>query len=62
MAARNALGTQTRKTSYKATTTQGEACLPRSGVKDIRTAVGQDIRHTAGRIHGCPQRLRYPNT
>jgi hypothetical protein len=48
MAARSALGTQTRKTGYKAATIQGEACMQRSGVKDIRTAVGRDMRQYGG--------------
>jgi hypothetical protein len=46
----NALGTQTHETGYKATTTQGEACMLRSGVKDIRTAGDKDMRQ-----HGAPR-------
>jgi hypothetical protein len=44
MAGRNALGTQTRKTGYKATTTQGEACMLRSGFKEARTTVDRGPR------------------
>ena len=48
MATRNASGAQTRKTGYKATTTQGEACMLRSGAKDIRIVADRDIRQYGG--------------
>ena len=54
MATRNALGTQTRETGYKATTMQGEACMQRSGVKEIRTAVGQGLRQCGGPYSWMP--------
>jgi hypothetical protein len=44
MVGRNALGTQTRNTGYKAATTQGESCMLRSCFKDTRTAVNKEIR------------------
>jgi hypothetical protein len=48
MVGRNALGTQTRNTGYKATTTQGESCMLRSGFKDTRLAVGKGLRRYGG--------------